>query len=151
MNTELIFSICNNGILIPWLLLIFLPTWKWTERLVLRWQIFPLLVAMVYLLLTLIDIYSGKGGNVDFTSFDSIKTMFRREDVVLVGWLHYLVFDLLVGTWELKEAQRLKIPHWWVVPCLLFTLLLGPIGFLLFWGLRARYIRVTGKEQLRKT
>lgn len=147
MNTELIFSVCNNGVLIPWLMLILLPYWKWTERLLLRWQVFPLLLAVVYLVLTLIDIFSGKGGNVDFTSFDSIKTMFMREEVVLVGWIHYLVFDLFIGTWELKEAQLLKIPHWWVLPCLVLTLLLGPIGFLLFWALRARYTTIRAKEK----
>ncbi|MCP4439749.1 MAG: DUF4281 domain-containing protein [Aureispira sp.] len=144
MSTELIFSICNNGVLIPWLMLILLPTWKWTERLVLRWQVFPLLLAIVYLVLTLIDVFSGKGGGADFTSFESIKSMFMREEVVLVGWIHYLVFDLFVGTWELKEAQRLKIPHWWLVPCLLLTLLLGPIGFLLFCGLRSVYLPKEG-------
>jgi hypothetical protein len=53
-----------------------------------------------------------------------------------VGWAHYLAFDLFVGSWEVRDSQRLKIPHWQVVPCLLFTLMVGPVGLVLYLTLR---------------
>ncbi len=47
-----------------------------------------------------------------------------------------LVFDLFVGAWEVRDAQRRGIAHGFVVPCLVFTLMLGPIGLFLYLVLR---------------
>ena len=44
------------------------------------------------------------------------------------GWVHYLAFDLFVGCWEMQDSHKHQIPHAVVVPCLLFTFLLGPVG-----------------------
>jgi hypothetical protein len=50
----------------------------------------------------------------------------------MAGWIHYLLFDLFVGAWEVRDAVRRDVPHWLVVPCLILTLILGPIGLLLY-------------------
>jgi hypothetical protein len=57
--------------------------------------------------------------------------------VLLAGWIHYLAFDLFVGSWEVRDAQRVGIHHLFVVPCLVLTVLFGPIGLLLYLLLRA--------------
>jgi hypothetical protein len=62
--------------------------------------------------------------------------LFTNEWAALAGWIHYLAFDLLVGTWEVKDSQERGISHWFVIPCLVLTFLLGPIGFLLYTVLR---------------
>jgi hypothetical protein len=51
--------------------------------------------------------------------------------------VHYLAFDLFVGSWEVRDAQRLGLPHGMVIPCLVLTFLFGPIGLGLFLLLRA--------------
>jgi len=51
--------------------------------------------------------------------------------------VHFLAFDLFVGSWEVQDAQRHNIPHWMVVPCLVFTWLFGPVGLVLYLSLRA--------------
>ena len=56
---------------------------------------------------------------------------------LLAGWVHYLVFDLFVGSWEVSDARRLGIPHLFVVPCLILTFLLGPCGLLLYLAVRS--------------
>jgi len=61
---------------------------------------------------------------------------FTVPEAVIAGWLHYLVFDLFVGAWEVRDAQKRGINHWLVVPCLFFTLILGPVGLLLYIALR---------------
>ena len=52
---------------------------------------------------------------------------------VSLRWVHYLVFDLLVGRGIVADAHANGIGivgHWlFVVPCLFFTLMLGPSGF----------------------
>ncbi|WP_460504090.1 abscisic acid-deficient protein Aba4 family protein [Hymenobacter agri] len=43
------------------------------------------------------------------------------------------------GAWELRDAQRRGVPHALLVPCLLLTFLVGPVGLLLYFGVRSRY------------
>jgi hypothetical protein len=58
----------------------------------------------------------------------------------VAGWVHYLIFDLFVGAWESRDAVRREVPHWLAVPCLLGTLMFGPIGLLLY--ITARFFSV---------
>jgi Domain of unknown function (DUF4281) len=50
----------------------------------------------------------------------------------LAGWTHYLVFDLLVGNWEVQDARAGSVPYLIVLPCLVLTFLFGPAGWLLY-------------------
>ena len=34
--------------------------------------------------------------------------------------------DLLLGTWEARDARERGVPHWLLVPCLFLTLMFGP-------------------------
>ena len=54
--------------------------------------------------------------------------------------MHYLAFDLLIGTWEVRDAQERGIPHVFVVPCLFLTFMFGPAGWLLYLTLRSAYV-----------
>jgi hypothetical protein len=62
--------------------------------------------------------------------------LFDNPQIALAGWVHYLAFDLFIGGWEVRTAQREGIPHLAVLPCLVLTFLFGPVGLLLFLGLR---------------
>ena len=59
--------------------------------------------------------------------------------LLLAGWIHYLAFDLFVGSWEVRDAQERGIPHLAVVPCLLLTFMFGPAGWFLYNLVRAKY------------
>jgi hypothetical protein len=131
MNPEQVFSIVNMSVLPGWLLLVVAPRWKWTRRLVPVVMAMPL--AVVYVVL-LAGNFGGEGG---FGSLEGVATLFRNPWVLLGGWIHYLVFDLFVGAWEVRDAQRLGLPHGAVIPCLLLTFMLGPAGLLLYWILRS--------------
>jgi hypothetical protein len=74
-------------------------------------------------------------------------TLFTSPSVVLVGWVHYLVFDLFVGAWEVRDAHRRSISHLFVVPCLVMTLMLGPIGLLAYLLLRFAKTRVVSLDE----
>ncbi|HMJ92898.1 MAG TPA: abscisic acid-deficient protein Aba4 family protein [Allosphingosinicella sp.] len=54
----------------------------------------------------------------------------------LVGWVHYLAFDLWVGSWEVEEAGRTGMGRAALIPSLVLTWLVGPIGLLTFLALR---------------
>lgn len=125
----------TNLVLPAWLLLVMLPTWRYTPILTL----FPpfvhsALYAMV-VITSLLNVPDGDAGP-DFMTLDGVITMFRDPNVVFAGWIHYLVFDLLIGRAIAQDALSrgwTPIRHaLLVVPCLGFTLMLGPCGFLLY-------------------
>jgi hypothetical protein len=129
---EQIFLIANSVALIGWVLLVFAPRWGWTARLVFSGAI-PLLLAGSYVVLMISTFGQAEGG---FGSLAEVQLLFRSEWAVLTGWIHYLAFDLFIGTWELRDAQSRGIGHAWVVPCMLLTFLLGPFGLLAYFAMR---------------
>lgn len=133
MSPETIFIIANNGVIPFWLLLVFAPRWKWTQILVHTFAL-PLLLAVLYLYLAITSFGGGEG---NFFSLAGVMALFEDPNAVLAGWIHYLVFDLFVGAWIARDAQRLQIGHFIVVPCLFFTLMLGPAGLLMYYLFRA--------------
>ncbi len=149
MTPENVFLISNNGILLGWLMLIFAPGWAWTERIVHSFWI-PLVVASIYLL-SLISGAPGADEDASFSSLAGVMLLFTNPWSALAGWLHYLVFDLFVGAWEVRDARRRGIPHGWVVVCLLFTLMLGPIGLGLYGLVRSLTGRGTALQEVPET
>ena len=128
MKAEQLFGIVNIIAIIGWLLIAVLPTWKYTRYIVLSGAI-PLLFSVAYTVLILLFFGSAEGG---FGSLAGVMKLFTNEWAVLAGWIHYLAFDLFVGSWEVSDAQRKGISHVLVIPCLMLTFFLGPIGFLVY-------------------
>jgi ascorbate-specific PTS system EIIC-type component UlaA len=141
MKAEQIFSIANMIALLAWLFLLVAPRWTMTRKVILSGAI-PLLLSTAYLVLIVLFFGKAEGG---FDSLANVMKLFTNEWAALAGWIHYLAFDLLVGTWEVKDSQARGISHWFVIPGLILTFLLGPIGFLLYIVLRT----VTGKKEVK--
>ena len=68
-----------------------------------------------------------------------MSTLFGQPWLLLAGWVHYLAFDLFVGSWEVRDARERGIPHLAVVPCLALTFMFGPAGWLAYAGLRTAF------------
>jgi len=81
--------------------------------------------------------FAGVAGSSGFLDGATGSALFASPLAATFGWIHYLIFDLFIGAWESRDAQRRGIPHWAVIPCLLVTLLAGPIGLLVYLALRA--------------
>lgn len=133
MSPEQIFSLCGMLAAVGWLLLVFLPRRRWTACLVCP-VVIPLVIALIYLWLVATTIGRTPGG---FGSLADVSLIFQNNWVLLAGWIHYLAFDLFVGSWEVRDARRVGIHHLLVVPCLILTFLFGPVGLLLYFILRA--------------
>jgi hypothetical protein len=127
MNPEVVFSIVNLMVLPQWLLMIVAPKWKGTQWLV-KNPLIPGALVLVYLTF-LASAFGVEGGG--FGSLSEVMVLFTIEEAVLAGWVHYLAFDLLVGSWVFKDAQSRNFNHFLLIPCLLFTFMAGPFG----WGL----------------
>lgn len=74
-----------------------------------------------------------KGG---FSSLGGVISLFKSPRVVLVGWIHFLAFDLMVGLYIVTDAARVGISHWWLLPALFLALMFGPAGLLLYLLMR---------------
>ena len=132
MSPEQLFSVCTMLVVPGWLLLVFLPRWRWSARLVAH-VVIPLALGCVYAFLVARHFGRSEG---DFNSLAGVSRLFQNPHNLLAGWIHYLAFDLFVGAWEVRDAQRVGIHHLLVVPCLLLTFFFGPTGLLLYFALR---------------
>jgi Domain of unknown function (DUF4281) len=71
---------------------------------------------------------------------------FKKPDVFFCGWVHYLAFDLLVARgMALDAVNGCKVSYiqyyCTVVPCLVATLYVGPVGYLLYMVLRYAFLK----------
>lgn len=149
MSDELLFLLLNWGVLPFWLLLVFAPRWSVT-RIAVHSGVFALIYVPVYALLLFGDQPGPQGAS--FFTLEGVSRIFTTPRTIIACWLHYLVFDLFVGAWEVRDAQRRGIPHLLVVPCIVLTLLFGPVGFGLYLLLRFARARATSldeREQVR--
>lgn len=133
-----LFRVANAAALLGWLLLVLAPRWHITRR-VMGSGALPLALAGGYVVLISYHYLAAHGGEGGFNSLADVATLFHDPWALLAGWVHYLCFDLGVGTWELRDAQRRGLPHLLLIPALVLTFLLGPAGLLLYAVLRRFY------------
>jgi hypothetical protein len=134
---ETVFSICSTLAIVGWVLLVALPRHRLAHAVASVG--IPLTIAVVYLVLIVQHFGSSDGG---FGSLAEVTRLFANPPLLLAGWLHYLAFDLFIGAWQVRDSQRHRIPHLLVIPCLLLTFLLGPIGLLCYLAARLRWAGV---------
>jgi len=139
MDTATLFDLANAGALIGWLMLAFAPLER--ARLVAGARAVGVLMAVLYSGLLIGAVTGGGMGEGDFTSLAGVTALFARPEGVLVGWVHYLAFDLWVGAWAVEDAHRRGLKHAFVLPCLVFVFLAGPLGLLLYLAARSSLAR----------
>jgi hypothetical protein len=100
------------------------------------------LIALGYLLVFLLNLRGMSVLARDY-SVSGVSALFQNPNIALLGWVHYLAFDLWVGSWEVEEAGRLGMRHA-LLPCLLLTFAYGPLGLLFFLG-AARLTKSRGR------
>jgi len=132
MSAEQVFSMAGAVAVVGWLALAVGGRRAWAAGLVSGVAI-PLLLGVLYAGLLAANWGGSEGG---FGSLADVATLFSNDWVLLAGWIHYLAFDLFIGSWEVRDAARHSIPHLLVIPCLVLTFLFGPVGLLLYFGLR---------------
>ncbi|MBX9700121.1 MAG: DUF4281 domain-containing protein [Acetobacteraceae bacterium] len=137
MPPETLFSTANLLAILGWAGLLALPFHRATN-----WWLagvaIPTLLSALYLALLAIHAPGAEGG---FSSLAGVAALFRTEGVLLAGWVHYLAFDLFIGAWICRRAQADGLSPWIARLCLPPTFLVGPVGLLLFLGLRLALAR----------
>lgn len=137
MSDEVLFGLANAVPLLGWLALCLAPLAR--GRLVAAARVVAVVLAVGYAVLVVAALARAGGALPDLSTLGGLARAFSDPRVMLVGWVHYLAFDLWTGAWEAEEAGRRGMPHWAVLPCLALTFLAGPIGLVLFLVLRTAW------------
>ena len=132
MTPDQLFTVVNSIALCSWVLLALFPRRRWVAN-VLAGMAVPAILAAVYVAIIATKWAGSSGG---FSSLSAVAMLFSNPWLLLAGWTHYLAFDLLVGSWEVRDARDRGLPHLLVLPCLALTFLFGPAGWLLYLTMR---------------
>ena len=134
MSPDSVFQTCSTIAMVGWIvLLVISPFWSSFDKFLIG--IIITLFAIVYAWL-IFQVFTP-GDFEKFGSLNGVMDLFTNKTAVTAGWVHYLAFDLLTGIWIKKDAQKYNIHHLILIPCLLLTFMLGPIGLLLYLLVRS--------------
>lgn len=121
-----LFNGANLFVLPFWALMILLPNWGVTRR-VMESYIPYVVLATLYLYLFVTSITPENAQALSSPQLADIARAFADEKVMAAGWIHYLVMDLFVGRWIYWEGQTKGV---WTIHSLALCLFAGPLGLL---------------------
>jgi hypothetical protein len=129
---DVLFWFSSLYVLPFWLMMWFAPTHERTASLLRNEWVYlaPLAVAYTLAVLpNLADILLLLAS--DMPTPDIVVGLFEEREVVLIGWLHYLAFDLFVGRWTWQRLMATQQPLYVSFPVLFFSMMVAPLGALL--------------------
>ncbi|MGK7871843.1 MAG: ABA4-like family protein [Xenococcaceae cyanobacterium] len=126
MTITQLFILANLFVLPFWALMILLPNWGVTKKVMESFLPFVVLAGLyVYFLSGAITPESAQA--LSNPKLADIARLFADERAAATGWAHFLVMDLFVGRWIYWEGQRTGV---WTVHSLILCLFAGPVGLL---------------------
>ncbi|MET4131458.1 hypothetical protein ABIE62_000570 [Porphyrobacter sp. MBR-155] len=143
----LVFNAVNIIAAVGWAALILLP--RWPALLSAALYLGVGLLCLIYAT-GLIGVLTGvipnpDGGGADFTTIAGVRAIFASDAGVVIGWTHYLAFDLFVGVWIVRDADAKGLSRWVQAPILLATFIAGPLGLLVWLLVREPAARRQGR------
>jgi len=137
MDVDRIFILASSIAFISWSLLFIYP---YSTRI--RQILYGGVVTCFSLLYTGLFIsYFDPESFQSFSTLSGLISLFSNKEAVLLGWIHYLAFDLLAGLYISKDAKKNKLGPWIIRPMFFFTFMTGPLGFLLYTIIRTVKVR----------
>ena len=140
---DILFSLSNILTMPFWLLMILLPTWRWTERLMQSvWTVAPAALAYVILvlpgMLSLLPLLANP-------QLGTIAALLGTPAGATIGWIHFLAFDLFVGRWAYLDSRQRRLHPVLASITLFFILMFGPLGFMLYLITRSLFARQSNR------
>lgn len=136
MTLETIFSLCMLTAVAGWVALFAAPVSR--IRLIRVARGVAVLLAVGYFVQLFTITEPVVGGS--FSTLAGVTALFSLPGNVMLGWTHYLAFDLFVGSWEVEDADRIGVAHWAMVVPLALTFMLGPIGLFTYAIIRTIHL-----------
>ncbi|MFD3995629.1 ABA4-like family protein [Streptomyces sp. NPDC058583] len=129
-----------------WLLMVFAPAWRITERVAASpLTVLPLLVVWAVLAAPVAPELWTAVSSPDIDTFRDLVALPNGAGAI---WAQVIAWDLLLGQWMYREARRLAVPPLLMGPLLILTILLSPLGLPLFLVVRAVW---SSRAPLRRT
>ena len=101
---ETIFQLSNLLVMPFWLLMIFLPHWGWTRRIMASpWVVAP--AALLYALLVMPSLVSLLPQLAN-PQLGAIAALLGTPQGATIAWAHFLAFDLFVGRWAYLDSRQ---------------------------------------------
>lgn len=122
-----------------WALMILLPGWSWTRRIIAS----PLIVVpvlVIYAALVLPHLGTVLPA-VTSPTLAGVRDLLGSANGAAAGWAHMIAFDLFVGRWAWLDSRDRGIPALVMAPVLLLTILFGPLGLGAYLAVRLRWPR----------
>lgn len=142
MSAATVFSLASSTAMAGWLLLILAPRWGALIAFI-RFALIGAL-SLTYAVLVFVYFFRVEGGG--FGSIAEVRALFMSDPVLVAGWVHYLAFDLFIGTWIAVEVDRRGWNRLLQAPILVATFMFGPLGLLLFDITRATDASLTARK-----
>jgi hypothetical protein len=113
-----------------WALMILLPHWSRTRQIIgSPWIVLPpLLIYAVVVAGSLGEVLPA----VASPTLGGVRDLLGTPSGATAGWAHMIAFDLFVGRWAYLDSRSRGIPALIMAPVLLLTILLGPLGLLVY-------------------
>lgn len=124
MDLNLLFNIANVFVLPFWFLMIVLPNWNITQKVMKSYLVFLPLIGL-YIYLFIISLNPESAAVLSNPQLPQLAQVFSDEKITFTGWVHFLVLDLFVGRYIYWQGQEKKI---WTIHSLILCLFAGPIG-----------------------
>ena len=137
MGVDKLFALASAAALIGWLALALAPVQR--SAMVLVARLVAAILCAAYAVFLVTGLVSGGGwpDGASFSSLAGVRLLLASPQALLAGWVHYLAFDLFIGSWQAENAPASGVPHALLFVCLALTLLAGPVGLLLFLLIKA--------------
>lgn len=145
MNWETIFSLTNGWALASWLALAVAPRNPKILALILYLGVMLLCLAYAIMFSGLFFGGWGPSNAPDLTTLAGVMALFDSKGGAVVGWTHYLAFDLFIGMWIARDADQKGFGRIVQLPFLFLTLMVGPVGLLAWLIVRDRRSRAQTK------
>jgi hypothetical protein len=151
MNWAFLFGFVNALALVGWAMLILLPRGAKTMSGVMYAGVgmlcltYAILFALVIGQLVDPGMIAGAVGPGSFRSIEGVRALFQSDAGIVIGWTHYLAFDLFVGMWIAKDADHKSFSRLVQLPFLFATLMAGPIGLFAWLVTREARARRTAR------
>lgn len=117
-----------------WALMIFLPNWGITKRvIVVPFICLPVAIAYVWSMFPHIDEVIRL---IMFPDMEGLTHFCSTPSGARVIWFHILLLDLFLARWIFIDSQVRRVRHGVLAAVLLLTLCSGPFGFLAYLVVR---------------
>ncbi|MFM5884536.1 MAG: ABA4-like family protein [Novosphingobium sp.] len=146
-----LFTFTNAVAVIGWAALLFLPRAALVRSTVMYAGVGLLCLTYGVIFALLVSgsadpgLVAGADGAIKDYSIAGIRALFQSDGGIVLGWTHYLAFDLFTGLWIAADADNKGFGRISQAPFLIATFLAGPIGLGAWLLIRERRARAAAR------